>query len=204
MVDVVAHAVPPRDQEADVVERESGKTILLDVRPSEHGGFDLGLLSGIEPPRATRARPVVKAGEPFGIEALDGIAQRLVRHAGQPRRLWPLVAIQLVGNREHAHRRPPIVLRARCRPKLLSAQFRQDLDRPAHVVPRINLSLNPVERIWLYLKERYLSHRLHDDYEAIVDAACEAWNRLTAETGRITSLSSYPWLKKLIAATVKT
>jgi hypothetical protein len=28
--------------------------------------------------------------------------------------------------------------------------------------------LNLVERIWLYLKERYLSHRLYNDYEAIV------------------------------------
>jgi hypothetical protein len=39
-------------------------------------------------------------------------------------------------------------------------------------------------------EERYLSHRLHDDYEAIVDAACAAWNKLTAEAGRITSLCS--------------
>ena len=53
---------------------------------------------------------------------------------------------------------------------------------------------NPVERVWLYLKERFLSHRLHADYEAIVDAACGAWNRLIAETGRIASLCSYPWI----------
>jgi transposase len=70
-------------------------------------------------------------------------------------------------------------------------------------LPAYSPELNPVERIWLYLKERYLSHRLHDDYEAIVDAACVAWNKLTAEAGRVTSLCSYPWLKKLIAATVK-
>jgi transposase len=71
-------------------------------------------------------------------------------------------------------------------------------------LPAYSPELNPVERIWLYLKERYLSHRLHDDYEAIVDAACTAWNKLTAEAGRITSLCSYPWLKKFNAATVKT
>ena len=34
--------------------------------------------------------------------------------------------------------------------------------------------LDPVERIWLYLRERYLSHRLLDDYEAVVDACCQA------------------------------
>lgn len=71
-------------------------------------------------------------------------------------------------------------------------------------LPAYSPELNPVERIWLYLKERYLSHRLHDGYEAIVDAACTAWNKLTAEAGRITSLCSYPWLKKMAAATVKT
>ena len=54
--------------------------------------------------------------------------------------------------------------------------------------------INPVERLWLYLKERFLSHHLHDDFDAIVDAACAAWNRLVAETGRITSLCSYPWI----------
>ena len=31
-------------------------------------------------------------------------------------------------------------------------------------------------------------------YEAIADAACRAWNRLVAETGRITLLASYPWI----------
>ena len=30
--------------------------------------------------------------------------------------------------------------------------------------------------------------------KAIVDAACDAWQRLLAEAGRITSLCSYPWI----------
>jgi hypothetical protein len=29
--------------------------------------------------------------------------------------------------------------------------------------------------------ERFLSHRLLDDYDAIVDAACRAWQNLTSE-----------------------
>ena len=57
--------------------------------------------------------------------------------------------------------------------------------------------LNPVERVWLYLKERFLSHRLHDYYDAIADAASTAWNRLCAEAGRIRSLCSYPWIPKV-------
>lgn len=57
--------------------------------------------------------------------------------------------------------------------------------------------LNPVERIWLYLRERYLSHRLLDDYKAVVDACCQAWNDLTQETGRIKSLCAYPYIEKI-------
>jgi DDE superfamily endonuclease len=64
-------------------------------------------------------------------------------------------------------------------------------------LPSYSPELNPVERVWLYLKERFLSHRLLADYDAIADAACQAWNRLTAEAGRITSLCSYPWILKV-------
>jgi transposase len=57
--------------------------------------------------------------------------------------------------------------------------------------------LNPVERVWLYLKQRFLSLRLHNDYKAIVAAASKAWKRLCRETGRLTSLTSYPWIMKV-------
>src|ERR671923_262716 len=62
-------------------------------------------------------------------------------------------------------------------------------------LPPYSPELNPVERVWLYLKERFLSHRLLDDYDAIVGATCAAWNRLRTEVGRITSLCSYPWIE---------
>ena len=64
-------------------------------------------------------------------------------------------------------------------------------------LPPYSPELNPVERVWLYLKERYLSHRLHPDYDAIADAAEKAWNRLIAEKGRLTSLCSYPWIAEV-------
>ena len=63
-------------------------------------------------------------------------------------------------------------------------------------LPAYSPELNCIERIWLYLKERYLSHRLLDDYDAIVDATCVAWSKLTAETGRLTSLTWLPWAPK--------
>ena len=52
---------------------------------------------------------------------------------------------------------------------------------------------NPVDRIWEYPKERYLSHRLPDGYDAIVEAAGVASHTLTAEAGRLTLLTWTPW-----------
>ena len=61
-------------------------------------------------------------------------------------------------------------------------------------LPPRSPELNPVERLWLYLKEKFLSHRLLDNYSAIEKAICAAWNRLIAETGRLASLTAYPWI----------
>ena len=33
--------------------------------------------------------------------------------------------------------------------------------------------------------------------EAIIESCCEAWNWMLAETGRIGSLRSYPWLEQV-------
>ena len=75
-----------------------------------------------------------------------------------------------------------------------------DLQFPDNITPMplppYSPELNPVERVWEYLKERFLSHRLHDDYDAIVYAACIAWNRMIAEPGRLTSLTWLPWAEK--------
>ena len=71
---------------------------------------------------------------------------------------------------------------------------------PANVtlvpLPAYSPELNPVERVWLYLRERFLSHRVLDGYGAVLDAACRAWNALTAENGRLASLTGYPHLLK--------
>ena len=62
-------------------------------------------------------------------------------------------------------------------------------------LPSYALELNPVERVWLYLRERFLSHRLHADQEAVMDAACKAWNRLTPE--RLQSPCNYPLIRQV-------
>jgi transposase len=63
------------------------------------------------------------------------------------------------------------------------------------LLPPYSPELNPVERVWLFLRERHLSHRLLAGYDAIVDALCTAWNALTPE--RLLSLTSYPYLNQV-------
>ena len=65
------------------------------------------------------------------------------------------------------------------------------------VLPPYAPELNPVERVWLYLRERFLSLRLLETTDAIIDACCNAWMRLVAEPGRIKSICSYPWIERV-------
>jgi putative transposase len=65
---------------------------------------------------------------------------------------------------------------------------------PANWVPLPPSS--PELNVWLHLKQRFFSHRLLSDYDAIVDAACNARNRFVAETSRTKSLRSYPGFQR--------
>ena len=60
-------------------------------------------------------------------------------------------------------------------------------------LPPYSPELDPVERLRLSLRERFLSLRLLDDDHA----CCRAWNALPAKPGRITSLCNYPWIRKV-------
>jgi transposase len=56
---------------------------------------------------------------------------------------------------------------------------------------------NPVERLWPFLRGRFLPLRLFRDLAAIIDGCRDAWNRLAAEPGRIASLTDYPYLRSV-------
>ena len=64
-------------------------------------------------------------------------------------------------------------------------------------LPPYSPELNPVERVWLYLRERFLSLRVCADYRAIVDACCDGWNRLVADPGRLRSPCDQPWIRNV-------
>ena len=46
------------------------------------------------------------------------------------------------------------------------------------LLPSRSPELNPVENIWQYLRQNWLSNRVFEDYDAIIEAGCQAWNKL--------------------------
>ena len=53
--------------------------------------------------------------------------------------------------------------------------------------------LNPVENIWQYLRANWLSNRVFETYLEIIEAACDAWQKLIAQPETITSIGMRQW-----------
>jgi hypothetical protein len=56
-------------------------------------------------------------------------------------------------------------------------------------LPSNSPELNPVENVREYLRKNKLALRIHNSYDAIVDACCQAWNDLMAMPDRIASIA---------------
>jgi DDE superfamily endonuclease len=71
------------------------------------------------------------------------------------------------------------------------------LDVPENITPIFLPSrapeLNPVESIWQYLRANWLSNRVFENVDAIIDAACEARQKLMAKPETITSIGLREW-----------
>jgi hypothetical protein len=63
-------------------------------------------------------------------------------------------------------------------------------------LPPYSPELNPVERLWAYLRSHYLANRAYDDYQHLLDAGSEAWQELTPEVLR--SVCACPYLTPVI------
>jgi transposase len=53
--------------------------------------------------------------------------------------------------------------------------------------------LNPVETVWPFLRENWLSNRIFTSYPDILDHCCAAWNKLTDQPWLIMSISLRDW-----------
>lgn len=71
------------------------------------------------------------------------------------------------------------------------------LDVPPNItllpLPAKSPELNPVENVWQYLRQTWLSNRVFPDYESILDACCRAWNNLMDRPSKIMSIGLRDW-----------
>ena len=61
------------------------------------------------------------------------------------------------------------------------------------LLPARSPELNPVENIWQFLRENWLSSRVFASYTDIVDHCCYAWNRLIDQPCTIMFISLRSW-----------
>ena len=52
---------------------------------------------------------------------------------------------------------------------------------------------NPVENIWQFIPENWLSNRVFTSYEDILDHCCHVWNKLIDQPRKIMSIGCRQW-----------
>jgi DDE superfamily endonuclease len=53
--------------------------------------------------------------------------------------------------------------------------------------------LNPIENIWQFMRDNWLSNRIFKSYQDILDHCCYAWNKLLDQPWRIMSIGLRDW-----------
>jgi transposase len=56
--------------------------------------------------------------------------------------------------------------------------------------------LNPQENVWQFMRDNWLSNRVFQSYDAIVDHCCDAWNKLTDRPWLIMSIGLRSWARR--------
>ena len=60
-------------------------------------------------------------------------------------------------------------------------------------LPPRSPELNPVENIWQFMRDNWLSNRVFKSYKDILDHCCHAWNQLTQQPWKIMSIGLRDW-----------
>jgi len=60
-------------------------------------------------------------------------------------------------------------------------------------LPPKSPELNPVENVWQFMRDNWLSSRIFKSYDEIVDICSEAWNKLIDQPWRIMSIGLRKW-----------
>jgi transposase len=84
---------------------------------------------------------------------------------------------------------------------LLVDQAGWHLSHKLSVPPNITLvplppkcpELNPIENVWQFMRNNWLSNRVFRSYDDILDHCCDAWNKLVEQPWRIMSIGLREW-----------
>jgi transposase len=60
-------------------------------------------------------------------------------------------------------------------------------------LPPKSPELNPVENIWQFMRDNWLSNRIFESYDDILDHCCSAWNKLIDMPWKIISIGTRDW-----------
>ena len=75
--------------------------------------------------------------------------------------------------------------------------FSKALEIPDNItllaLPSKSPELNPVENIWQFIRDNWLSNRIFKSYNDIVDHCCFAWNQLIDQPWKIMSIGLRDW-----------
>ena len=75
--------------------------------------------------------------------------------------------------------------------------FSKALESPDNItllaLPSKSPELNPVENIWQFIRDNWLSNRIFKSYNDIVDHCCFAWNQLIDQPWKIMSIGLRDW-----------
>jgi hypothetical protein len=61
------------------------------------------------------------------------------------------------------------------------------------LLPSKSPELNPQENVWQYMRANWLGNRVFENYDDIIDAICDAWNKLVALPDTIRSIGMREW-----------
>jgi transposase len=78
----------------------------------------------------------------------------------------------------------------------------RDIHVPANItiipLPPYSPQLNPVERLWQYLRQHYWSNRVYANYDALRLAAIDAWHRTCLDPKSIKSICKTKYIESAL------
>ena len=77
-----------------------------------------------------------------------------------------------------------------------SKQLKLSSNVTAVPLPPYSPELNPIENLWHYLRSHEWSNRIYEDYEALLKAACDGWQKHCLNTDLVRTVCNAPYLNE--------